>query len=172
MKMTGTPLSPPSALRCSHTSYPFISGMLMSSRIRSGGSRRAARSASLPLGTGRTLYARSLSMPASTWRLAGGSSTTRMLTADPPAASFGFSGFKGRSRAEEIEKFLVVEAFGEPSEFSRDARIACFHQLNLRQQLIQIRGDDRFTHRLDQILRPIGKRLGRQAGRRLGRRRN
>ena len=32
-------------------------------------------SASLPLGTGRTLYPRSLSMPASTWRLAGVSST-------------------------------------------------------------------------------------------------
>ena len=36
---------------------------------------RAASSASLPPGTGRTLYPRSLSMPASTWRLAGVSST-------------------------------------------------------------------------------------------------
>src|SRR5437868_3444058 len=66
--------------------------MLMSSRIRSGGSRRAASSASLPLGTGRTLYPRSLSMPASTWRLAGVSSTTRML-AGCSAPLFGFPGF-------------------------------------------------------------------------------
>src|SRR4051812_3163416 len=62
----------------------------MSSRIRSGGSFRAASSASLPLGTGRTRYPRSLSMPVSTWRLAGRSSTTRMLavlaTAFSPAA--------------------------------------------------------------------------------------
>src|SRR4028119_1191313 len=66
--------------------------MLMSSRIRSGGSRRAASNASLPPGTGRTLYPRSLSIPASTWRLAGVSSTTKML-AGCPAPLFGFPGF-------------------------------------------------------------------------------
>src|SRR5436305_1817245 len=70
--------------------------MLMSSRIRSGGSRRAASSASLPPGTGRTLYPRSLSMPASTWRLAGVSSTTRM-SAGRPASFCGLSGFKAGS---------------------------------------------------------------------------
>src|SRR5450432_140871 len=66
----------------------------MSSRIKSGGSRCAASSASLPLGTGRTLYPRSLSMPASTWRLAGVSSTTKRL-AGCPAPLLGFSGFNG-----------------------------------------------------------------------------
>src|ERR1700730_15844505 len=62
--------------------------MLMSNRIRSGGSRRAAWSASLPLGTGRALYPRSLSIPDSTWRLVGASSTTRMLAG--PATDFAW----------------------------------------------------------------------------------
>src|SRR5688572_13915241 len=71
-----------------------MSGMLMSSRIKFGGSCRAASSASLPLGTGRTLYPRSLSMPAKTCKLVGVSSTTRML-AGSPAPLLGFSRFNG-----------------------------------------------------------------------------
>src|SRR3954449_3372508 len=89
-----------------------MSGMLMSSRIRSGGSRRAAARANLPPGTGRTLYPRSLSMPTRTWRLAGVSSTTRML-AGCPAAGLDVSGFNGGPRGEEVEEGLVLEAFGQ-----------------------------------------------------------
>src|SRR3954471_5491013 len=100
-----------------------MSGMLMSSRIRSGGARRAARSASSPPGTGRTLYPRSLSMPANTWRLAGVSSTTGMLGGCPAALSGG-SGFKGGSRAEQIEQFLVLEAFGQAAQSPSDAGVA------------------------------------------------
>src|SRR4051794_34165922 len=76
--------------------------MLMSSRIRSGGSRRAASSASLPPGTGRTRYPRSLSMPASTWRLAGVSSTARML-AGWAASRFGVSGINAGSRSRTVD---------------------------------------------------------------------
>src|SRR3954453_17238293 len=76
--------------------------MLISSRIRSGGSRLAASSASLPPGTGRTLYPRSLSMPASTWRLAGVSSTTRM-PAGCPASRFGVSGINAGSCSRTVD---------------------------------------------------------------------
>src|SRR4051812_17008259 len=76
--------------------------MLMSRRIRSGGSFRAASSASLPPGTGRTLYPRSLSMPASTWRLAGVSSTIR-IPADCPASLLGSSGFNAGSCPRTVD---------------------------------------------------------------------
>src|SRR4051795_10265578 len=97
--------------------------MLMSSRIRSGGSRRAASSASLPPGTGRTLYPRFLSIPASTWRLAGVSSTTRM-SAGCPAPVLDVSRFNGVPRAEEVKKGLVLEAFGQAAEAAGDAGVA------------------------------------------------
>src|SRR5437868_8757118 len=113
--------------------------MLMSSRIRSGGSRCAASSASLPPGTGRTLYPRSLSMPASTWRLAGVSSTTRML-AGCPAQQLGFGGFNGGSGAEEVEQHLVLEAFGQAPKPAGDGGVAAFpfHLLDLCEQLVQV----------------------------------
>src|SRR5215218_3349863 len=97
--------------------------MLMSSRIRSGGSRRAAESASLPPGTGRTLYPRSLSMPASTWRLAGVSSTTRML-AGCPTPRLGSSGFNGGPPTEEVEKLLVLETFRQVAQPAGGAGVA------------------------------------------------
>src|SRR3954449_6901332 len=113
-----------------------MSGMLMSSRIRSGGSCRAARSASSPPGTGRTLYPRSLSMPASTWRLAGVSSTTRMP--DPcPTAVLDFSGFTGGPRAEDVKEGLVLEALGQAAEAPGAAGVARLALSDRGQQPIQ-----------------------------------
>src|SRR3954447_6192025 len=106
--------------------------MLMSSRIRSGGSRLAASSASLPPGTGRTLCPRSLSMPASTWRLAGVSSTTRML-AGLPTVALGVSGFNVGPSAEEIEEFLVLEALGQAPQPLGDAGVAGLGLVDRRQ---------------------------------------
>src|SRR5687768_4890839 len=114
--------------------------MVMSSRIRSGGSRCAAWSASLPLGTGRTLYPRSLSIPASTWRLAGVSSTIRML-AGGVASLLGVSGFNGRPRAEYIEQFLVLKALREAAQSAGDLGVAGFHPLDPGEQFVQVRRD-------------------------------
>ena len=52
MKMTGMSLSFSSAFMRTQTSYPSISGMVISSRTRSGGSFCAASSAIFPLVTG------------------------------------------------------------------------------------------------------------------------
>src|SRR5947209_20544464 len=119
-----------------------MSGMLMSSRIRSGGSRRAARSASSPPGTGRTLYPRSLSMPASTWRLAGVSSTTRMPAACPTPV-LDFFGFNGGPGAEEVKEGLVLEAFRQVAEAPSDAGAAGFAPFNRGEPPVQVRRDDR-----------------------------
>src|SRR3954469_18382226 len=117
-----------------------MSGMLMSSRIKSGGSRCAAASASLPLGTGRTLYPRSLSIPASTWRLAGVSSTIRMLAGCATLAFLsGLVGFNGGSCAEKVEQFLVLEPFGQAAQSLGNARIAGIDLLNSRKQLVKVR---------------------------------
>src|SRR5438309_1739971 len=112
--------------------------MSMSSRIRSGGSRRAASSASSPPGTGRTLYPRSLSMPASTWRLAGVSSTTRM-SAGRPAPTLAFSGFNGAPPAEEIQEGLVLEALRQAAQAPGDAGVAGFALLDRGEQPVQVR---------------------------------
>src|SRR4051812_41004172 len=122
-----------------------MSGMLMSSRIRSGGSRRAARSASSPLGTGRTLYPRSLSMPASTWRLAGVSSTTRM-PATCPTPVLDFSGFNGGPGAEEVKEVLVLEALRQATEAAGDAGVARLALRDRSQQPVQVRGGDGVAH--------------------------
>src|SRR5688572_14124598 len=137
-----------------------MSGMLMSSRIRSGGSCCAASRASLPLGTGRTLYPRSLSMPASTWRLAGVSSTIRMLAGWPAVSGVAIS--NGGSCAEKIKKLLILEAFGEAAQFPGDARIAPLYRFNPCQKLVQIRGDDGLAHGVDELVRPTRDRLGRE----------
>src|SRR5215208_4937042 len=115
--------------------------MLMSSRIRSGGSRRAARRASLPPGTGRTLYTRSLSIPASTCRLAGVSSTPRML-AEWPTARLRSSGFNGGPPAEEVEKLLILEPFGQAAQPASGTGIAGFDLTDLGQQQVQVGRDD------------------------------
>src|SRR5437868_9782467 len=115
-----------------------MSGMLMSSRIRSGGSRRAAESASLPLGTGRTLYPRSLSMPARTCRFAGVSSTMRMLAGTAVMVFAGMvvlGGFKWRSRTEEVEKFLVLKTFRQVPQSLCDARVTGFDVFDFQKQL-------------------------------------
>src|SRR4051794_34692703 len=164
MKMMGIPLSLSSALRCSHTSNPFISGILMSSRIKSGGSRPAASSASLPLGTGRTLYPRSLSMPASTWRLAGVTSTTRM-PAPWPTTVLDFSGFNGGSRAEEVKEGLVLEALGQAAEAAGDAGVARLALPDRGKQRVQVRGGDGVPHGPDAVGRPGGERLAGEFGR-------
>src|SRR6476659_3858802 len=106
--------------------------MLMSSRIRSGGSRSAARIANLPPGAGRTLYPRSLSMPASTWRLAAVSSTIRMLAAR--ATPSALAGFNGVSRAKQVEQLPVLEVLGQAAQSFRDAEVAGFDVPDLRQQ--------------------------------------
>src|SRR5688572_9186020 len=137
--------------------------MLMSSRIRSGGSRWAASSASLPLGTGRTLYPRSLSIPASTWRLAGVSSTTRML---PPPRS-GCAGFKGSSRAEQVQQLLILEGFREATQPPGDPGVVGFDIADLREQQVQVGRDDGFAHRVDERLRQIRQGFGRELRRRL-----
>src|SRR3954452_8590330 len=116
-----------------------MSGMLMSSRIRSGGSRRAARNASSPPGTGRTLYPLSLSMPASTWRLAGVSSTTRM-PAPCPTAVLDRSGINGGLRAEEVKERLVLEALGQAAEAAGDAGVVRLALPDRGQQRVQVRG--------------------------------
>lgn len=77
--MTGMGASSGSAFSRVHISYPFISGMLMSSKIKSGGSSAAATSASRPRGNDRTRYPRRLRMPSSSFRLAMVSSTTMMF---------------------------------------------------------------------------------------------
>src|SRR3954447_25884140 len=133
-----------------------MSGMLMSSRIRSGGSCRAARSASSPPGTGRTLYPRSLSMPASTWRLAGVSSTTRMSAACPTPV-LDVSGFNGGPRAEEVKEGLVLEALGQAAEAPGDARVAGLALLDRGEQPVQVRGDDGVPHGPDEVVRPARK---------------
>src|SRR3954471_2920156 len=135
-----------------------MSGMLMSSRTRSGGSCCAARSASLPPGTGRTLYPRSLSMPASTWRLAGVSSTTRM-PAPGPTAVLDLSGFNGGPRAEEVKEGLVLEALGQAAEAAGDAGVARLALPDLGQQRVQVRGGDGVPHGPDAVGRPAGERL-------------
>src|SRR5438270_12614713 len=112
--------------------------MLMSSRIKSGGSRRAASSASLPPGTGRTLYPRSLSMPASTWRLAGVSSTTRM-PAGCPAPALAFFGFNGGPPTEEIEEGLVLEALRQAAQAAGDAWGAGLALLDRGQPPVRVR---------------------------------
>src|SRR5688572_25060215 len=140
--------------------------MLMSSRIRSGGSCSAASSASLPLGTGRTLYPRSLSMPASTWRLAGVSSTIRMLAVCPAVSVVAIS--NDGSRAEEIKKLLVLEALGQASQLPGNARIAPLDRLDPGQELVEVRRDDGVAHGIDEVLGPIGHGFGRKLGRRLG----
>src|SRR5688572_21968532 len=138
--------------------------MLMSSRIRSGGSRWAASRASLPPGTGRTLYPRSLSMPASTWRLAGVSSTTRML-AGCPAPRSGPSGLNGGPPTEEVEKFLVLEALGQAAQPAGGARVAGFNVPDLGQQQVQVGRDDGVPHRVDDVVRPARQAPGGEVGR-------
>src|SRR5437764_514970 len=117
----------------------------MSSRIRSGGSRRAAARASRPPGTGRTLYPRSLSMPASTWRLAGVSSTTRM-PAGGPVPVLGFSDFNGGPRVEEVKEGLVLEALGQAAEAAGAAGVAGLALLNRGEQPVQVRRGDGVPH--------------------------
>src|SRR4051794_23482301 len=136
----------------------------MSSRIRSGGSRRAADSANWPPGTGRTLYPRSLSMPASTWRLAGVSSTTRM-PAGRPARALALSGFNGRPRAEEVKEGLVLEAFGQAAEAPGPAGVAGLALPDRRQQPVQVGRDDGVPHGPDKVVRPTRERLGGEPGR-------
>src|SRR4051794_24245674 len=136
----------------------------MSSRIRSGGSRRAARSASSPPGTGRTLYPRSLSMPASTWRLAGVSSTTRM-PAGRPVWMLASSGFNGGLQTEEVKEGLVLEALRQAAQAAGDAGVAGFALLDRGQQPVQVRRDDRVPHGPDQVVRPARERLGGEPGR-------
>src|SRR3954463_16363129 len=138
--------------------------MLMSSRIRSGGSRRAAARASLPPGTGRTLYPRSLSMPASTWRLAGVSSTTRM-PAGRPAPTLAFSGFNGAPPAEEIKEGLVLKSLRQAAQAPADAGVAGFALPNRGEQPVQVRRDDRVSHGPDEVGRPADERLGGEPGR-------
>src|SRR6476620_7662895 len=135
--------------------------MLMSSRIRSGGSRCAASSASLPPGTGRTLYPRSLSMPDSTWRLAGVSSTTRML-AGCRAALLGLGGSNGCSCAEYVEQFLVLKRFGQSAQPARGLRVAAFRLLDPCQQQVQVRRDHGLSQGVDQFLCARHERVSRQ----------
>src|SRR5947208_2786624 len=141
-----------------------MSGMLMSSRIRSGGSRRAARSASSPPGTGRTLYPRSLSMPASTWRLAGVSSTTRM-PAGRPAPALAVSGFNGGPPTEQIEEGLVLEALRQAAQAPGDAGVAGFALPDRGEQPVQVRRDNRVPHGPHEVVRPARERLGGETGR-------
>src|SRR4051812_47258584 len=138
----------------------------MSSRIRSGGAFRAASSANLPPGTGRTLYPRSLSMPASTWRLAGVSSTTRMLAGGPAPRSCT-SRLNGGPPAEQVKKFLVLEAPGQAAQPAGRARVAGFDVPDLGQQQVQVGRDDGVPHRADDVVRPARQGPGGEFGRRL-----
>jgi hypothetical protein len=56
-------------------------------------------------------------------------------------------------RAEQIKKFLVLEAFSQAAQSLSNAGIAGFHLLDLCQQLVQIRADDGFPHRVDEVER-------------------
>src|SRR4051812_41976839 len=140
-----------------------MSGMLMSNRIRSGGSRRAADSANWPPGTGRTLYPRSLSMPASTWRLAGVSSTTRMPAGDPARRSGG-GRFTSVPPAEQVQQLLVLKGLGQAAQPAGGAGVAGLPLLDPGQETVQVRGDDRVPHRADEVGRPARQGLGREVG--------
>ena len=71
----------------------------------------------------------------------------------------------GLPRAEEIEKFLVLEALGQAAQLPGDAGVAGFDLLDPRQQLVQVRRDDGFAHRVDEVSRPARQGLGRELGR-------
>src|SRR5580700_3441311 len=73
--MTGTSASSALDLRRSQTSYPSISGMLMSSRIKSGGFSTAAARANRPSGNEFTTCPSCRSMSSNNFRFAGISST-------------------------------------------------------------------------------------------------
>ena len=55
--------------------------------------------------------------------------------------------------------------FGQAPQPLGDAGIAGFNLLDLRQQLVQIRPDDGFTHRVDEVLRQARQGLGCELGR-------
>src|SRR5437763_16834164 len=64
-----------------------------------------------------------------------------------------------RLRAEKVEQFLILESLGEPPQALGDARIARFNEVDLREQLIEIRGDDGITHRIDEFVWPVRERF-------------
>jgi hypothetical protein len=69
------------------------------------------------------------------------------------------------SRAEQIKKFLVLEAFGQLAQPLGNTGIPGFNLLDFGQQLVQVRRDDGFTHRADEVLRPVSQGLGCKLGR-------
>ena len=58
-----------------------------------------------------------------------------------------------------------MEAFGQTAQPLGNAGIAGFNLLDPCQQLVQIRRDDGFTHRVDEVLRPARQGLGCEFGR-------
>jgi hypothetical protein len=66
----------------------------------------------------------------------------------------------GHTRTEEVKKFLVLESLGQSAQRLSNSGVSRLDKLYPCQQLVQVRRDHRFTHRVDKVFWPAREGFG------------